>query len=101
MPQHESNHSSLLIRNEFFVRFLAIFLLLLSIFLLVHALLHTLFSVPSAAPEAKVKIEAIHCSLTHPTQAGVGLVSSNLWVNPSPASKVVSLDDSFKKRGPH
>ncbi len=77
MPQHESNHSSLLIRNEFFVRFLAIFLLLLSIFLLVHALLHTLFTVPSAAPEGEVKIEPIHRSLTHPTQEAVGLVSSN------------------------
>ena len=77
MPQHKSNHPSLLIRNEFFVRFLAIFLLLLSIFLLVHALLHTLFTVPSAAPDGEVKIEPIHRSLTHPTQEAVGLVSSN------------------------
>jgi hypothetical protein len=101
MHQHQSKHASLLIRNEFFVRFLTIFLFLLSFFLLVHALLHTLSTVLSSAPGGDMRIEPIHREFLHPTQAGVGLVSSNLWVNPSPASKVVSLDDSFKKRGPH
>jgi len=100
MPQHNSKHSSLLVRNEFFVRFLAIFLFLISIFLLVHALLHTLFTVPSAAPKGEVKIEPIHCRLPHPTQTGVELVSPDSWAKPFPSSKVVSLDDSFTRHRP-
>jgi hypothetical protein len=101
MLPNQSNHSSLLIRNEFFVRFLTIFLVLLSLLLLVQALLHTLSTVLSSDSGGEVKIESIQQGLTHPTQAGVGIVSPDSWAKPFPSFNVVGLDDGFTSYRPH
>lgn len=97
MLPHNSNRSSLLIRNEFFIRFLTIFLFLLSFFLLAQALLHTFFAVLSSAPGEEVKTESIHHGLPRPPHACVGRVSPDLWDKPFPSSKVVRLDDGVTR----